>query len=233
MAVSTTQVTTPGASSVTAAAAERAAAEAKRAAKRAAAAERAAERDTPEARDAAKRAAAAAAAAERLGAALKSSAAAGVSVLVAEYGADVTPAAVRLAKRAADEAAGLSKSRGGNRAAVLAVLAAVGDALPTDAVCVAAARATLDAEAKRKRDRTAHKRALADILNDSAQPLDRRAAALETLSGMDATDEEAKRAAAARALEASLNRALAILGADVVERAAVDAVAQFRAAVAK
>jgi hypothetical protein len=147
----------------------------------------------------AKRAAAATVASERLKDALTAATSARVGVIVKRYGADATPAAVSLAKRAADELSGATKSRGGQRARVLAVLDAVpADVTPTDAVMVAAALAVLDHEATAARERRDRKRALADTINDSAAPLATRAAALDVLAGMDDADADAKRATVTR-----------------------------------
>ena len=117
----------------------------------------------------AKQHAAARRAAEQLADALDSVKHAGDNVIVARYGADIDLSAVRLAKRAADELAGNTKSRGGARADVLAVLDALTsvDAL-TDATFVAAARARLDANAADKRARRDRKQALAAQVNDKS-----------------------------------------------------------------
>lgn len=153
--------------------------------------------------------AAATAASEKLAASLKAADAARDGKLVRAYGADVTPAAVRLAKRAADELSGASKSRGGARANVLAVAEAVRAheaAEVSDKLFVAAAAARmaeLAAAAKERRDR---KRELADTVNDAGSSLAARSAALEVLAGMEDADARAK-------LDAKLKRfGAAIIG---------------------
>lgn len=171
------------------------------------------------------RAAAAASAAERLADALTTASAARVGVIVKRYGADATPAAVTLAKRAADEMSGATKSRGGQRARVLAVLDAVpADVTPTDAVMVAAALAVLDREATAARERRERKRALADAVNDASASIQSRAAALDVLASMDAADADAKRDAVRRriadVLAASVSAGIA---ADDVARMLADA----------
>lgn len=144
----------------------------------------------------AKRAAAAAAAAEALAATLAASNTARDTVIVKHYGDGVTPAAVRLAKRAADELSGAAKSRGGARADVLAVLDTLAGVDTLDArafTLAAAARLAVNAaDVKSRRDR---KRTLADQRNDASLPIEARHNALEVLAGMDDEDNKVKRAA--------------------------------------
>jgi hypothetical protein len=164
------------------------------------------------------RAAAAVIASERLSEALTGAKGASDAVIVARYGADVDSVAVRLAKRAADELSGATKSRGGMRADVLAVLDTLAnvDAL-TDSAFVASARARLDANAADKRARRERKQGLADILNDSSATMESRAGALSALVGMDDADLAAKRAKVAERLNSALvaARAAGIGEADV------------------
>lgn len=158
------------------------------------------------------RAAAAVLASEVMASALLTAKGAAEAAMVKHFGADITSAAVRLAKRAADELAGTTKSRGGARADVLAVLATVegiDDDTLTAKVFVAAARARLDANAAYKRDRASQKSALAKVVNDSSASLDERAAALGQLDGMETADNDAKRYEAVKSLSASLDRAIA------------------------
>lgn len=134
-------------------------------------------------------------ASEKLAGVIQSAGAASGAAYVTAYGADVTPASVKLAKRAADELAGLNKSKGGARADVLAVLATLADypaAKVTPDVFVAAARARMDANAADVKARRERKRELADTMNASHATISQRAAALEVLSGMDAADADAK-----------------------------------------
>lgn len=147
------------------------------------------------------RAALAVLAVESFTATIKSASLAGLTVYTSTYGADVKPAAVKLALRAAREASGEeSKSKGGARADVIAVLATV-DTAPvfgTDAaprVYLAAATARLAELAAAKRARTARKSALADTVNSAAASAEQRHAALDVLTGMDDADKGAKRAA--------------------------------------
>ncbi len=145
------------------------------------------------------RAAAASDAATKLAATLAASVTARDAVIVKNYGDGVTPAAIRLAKRAADELSGANKSRGGARADVLAVLDTLAgvDTLDARAFALAAA-ARLAANAADQAARRERKRALADQHNDSNLPLATRAAALEVLAGMDDEDNQAKSAAVTR-----------------------------------
>lgn len=134
-------------------------------------------------------------ASEKLAGVIQSAGAASGAAYATAYGADVTPASVKLAKRAADELAGLSKSKGGARADVLAVLATLADRPArevTPAAFVAAARVRMDENARAVKDRRDRKRALADTVNDSAATISQRAAALDVLAGMDAADSDAK-----------------------------------------
>lgn len=141
-------------------------------------------------------AAAAVLASERLAEALAAATSAGNAVLIKRYGADIDPAAVKLAKRAADEMSGGTKSRGGARADVLAVLATLADVdTITDRTFVAAARARLDELAADKRARTEHKKELAAKVNDKSATIESRTGALEVLAGMDAADSAVKSAA--------------------------------------
>ena len=156
----------------------------------------------------ASRAAAAVLASEVMASALLTAKGAAEAAMVKHFGADVTSAAVRLAKRAADELAGTTKSRGGARADVLAVLATVEgieDDTLTAKVFVAAARARLDANAAYKRDRASQKSALAKVVNDSSASLDERAAALGQLDGMETQDGLAKDAALVNRLDSVLD----------------------------
>lgn len=132
---------------------------------------------------------------ERLTDALTAASNAGNAVLVARYGADIDPAAVKLAKSAAVELSGGTKSRGGARANVLAVIDALAgiDTL-TDKVFVAAARTRLDQLAADKRARTDRKKELAAKVNDQSAPLSARTGALEALAGMDQADSAVKSA---------------------------------------
>lgn len=172
-----------------------------------------------------KRAAAATVASEKLAEALAAATSARNGVIVKRYGADVTPAAVSLAKRAADEMSGAAKSRGGARARVLAVVAAISDDIDvTDATVVAAALSVLADEARAAKERRDRKRTLADAVNDASSSLTARAAALDVLAGMDEADADAKRATVrkrvAEVLAASVTAGLA---ADDVARMLADA----------
>jgi hypothetical protein len=172
-----------------------------------------------------KRAAAATVASEKLAAALAAAKGARDGVIVKRYGADVTPAAVALAKRAADEMSGASKSRGGARARVLAVVAGIADdVVVTDAVVVAAALSVLAAHAKSEQERRDRKRALTDAVNDASSSLTARAAALDVLAGMDDADADAKRATVRRRVADVLAASVAAgLAADDVARMLADA----------
>lgn len=170
-----------------------------------------------------KRAAAATVASEKLAAALTAAKGARDGVIVKRYGSDVTPAAVTLAKRAADEISGASKSRGGARARVLAVVAAIADDIDvTDAVMVAAALGVLAADAADAQARRDRKRALADAVNDASSSLSARSAALDVLAGMDDADADAKRANVRR-------RVADVLAASVTAGIAADDVARMLA----
>lgn len=156
------------------------------------------------------RAAAATDAATKLAATLTASITARDAIIIKHYGDGVTPAAVRLAKRAADELSGARKSRGGARADVLAVLETLTgvDTLDARAFALAAA-ARLAANAADVKSRRERKRALADQHNDSSLPLATRAAALEVLAGMDDEDNKAKGAAVTRRVADALAAAVA------------------------
>jgi hypothetical protein len=154
------------------------------------------------------RAAAATLASERITATLTASKSAAGNVIVKTWGADTTPAALRLAKRAADEISGASKSRGGARADVLAVVNMVeGDAF-TPAAVVAAALARLADNAKAVADRRARKQGLADAVNDGSLGIRARQSALSVLAGMDDADADAKRLAAGKRLADALAAAV-------------------------
>lgn len=153
---------------------------------------------------------AATAASERLSHTLDAAKGAGNAVIVSAYGADIDMAAVRLAKRAADELAGSAKSRGGARADVLAVVAyAVKAKAYGELVFVAGARVRLDANAAAAKARLDTKRALAAKVNDNTATLDERAAALGVLVGMDDADAAAKHLAAGKSLSDAIDRAKA------------------------
>lgn len=153
---------------------------------------------TPEGVPAA-RAAAATDAATKLAATLAASVTARDAIITKHYGDGVTPAAIRLARRAADELSGASKSRGGARADVLAVLDTLAGVDKLDARAFAlAAAARLAANAADVKSRRDRKRALTDTINDAAASLVTRAAALDVLAGMDDADADAKRAAVTR-----------------------------------
>jgi len=161
-------------------------------------------------------AAAATKASEAIAATLAAAGNASAAAITAAYGADVTPAAVRLAKRAADELSGAAKSRGGARADVLAVRDAIADTLSTqsgvkltDALLVAAASNRLAALAAAKRERTERKQQLAATLKDSGATLAARTAALEVLAGMDDADRDAAVLAATSRFDAALAAAVA------------------------
>lgn len=133
---------------------------------------------------------------ERLTDALTAASNAGNAVLVARYGADIDPAAVKLARSAALEMSGGTKSRGGARANVLAVIDALTDVDSlSDKVFVAAARTRLDQLAADKRARTERKKELAAKVNDQSASVTERTAALEVLAGMDSADAGVKSAA--------------------------------------
>lgn len=154
--------------------------------------------------------AAATLAVETLAAFVKSLDAQAVKSTAAAFDVDgATPAAVRLAHRAAREAAGLNaKSKGGARADVLAVLALVpADTLPTAPVLVAAAVNRMRAEAQRVADRRAEKKRLAEQATDAQSTAAARTAANETLAGMQAQDDAAAANALATRVLATLTAA--------------------------
>lgn len=151
-------------------------------------------------------------AAERLADCLAGVTAAGNASIVALYGADIDLAAIRLAKRAADDLAGGTKARGEARQDVIAVIDILtrDNAPVTDRILVAAARVRLDANKAAKKARRDMKQGQADILNDKTKSMEQRSNALGTLAAMDDAD------AAARSIKltASLKRALAACVAD-------------------
>ena len=175
----------------------------------------------------ASRAAAAVLAGERLGDCLTAAKGASAALIVTRYGADIDVTAIRLAKRAADELSGKTKSRGGARADVLGVLHALEatDTL-TDLVFVAAARTQLDAAAADRRRRNEQKKDLANKVNDKSATLAQRTAALEVLTGMDDADAKVKADSAIRRLND------AIMAAQVGGLSEVDALEMVHAAYA-
>lgn len=104
--------------------------------------------------------------------------------------------AVKLAKSVADDISGASKSKGGARANVLAVLDALGDDMPTAALLVTLSRARLDALALAARAATKAKseaRASAkSVLNDRGAAKSDRIAALELMTEIDGESDRAK-----------------------------------------
>lgn len=148
-------------------------------------------------------------ASERLSDVLNRAKVAGTAVIVGQYGADIDLAAVRLAKRAADELSGSAKSRGGARANVLAVVDyATAAPIVSDTVLVAGARARLDANAAYAKARREDKAALAAKVNDHTASFDERVAAMSVLVGMDDADADAKHAHALATLNAALASAV-------------------------
>lgn len=140
---------------------------------------------------------AAAAAAKTLGDATAAGAAAAAKTLADTLGAVATPAAVKLAKRAADEMSGATKSRGGARADVLAVLRAVAAvAKPTAAAFVKVAAARLEENRLAKIRERETRAALAKTANDKHATEGERAAAFGELVEYDARDGAARDAAA-------------------------------------
>jgi hypothetical protein len=148
--------------------------------------------------------------------------------LAAKHGAGVTPAAVRLAKRAADVYSDddkREKLRGGARADVLAVLAKLSDT-PGDIAdgdrysarsfaLAAAARLASNSAAAAARQKT--KRALAKQVNDAKSSPAARSNALDVLAGMDGADNDAKRAAVTKRFGDVLEAALKLgIPADVL-----------------
>jgi len=119
-------------------------------------------------------------------------------------GADAKPAAVRLAKRAADEAAGLAKSRGGARADALAVLAALDGKPLTARTLVAAATNRLAQNAAAAKSRNDAKRAAAAVTRDATATLAERQDALAVVAAMDAEDANAKRVRLTNAVSSAL-----------------------------
>lgn len=141
---------------------------------------------------------------ETLTATIASATLAGSQVIVSAYGADVKLSVVRLALATARELTG-SKSRGQQRANVLAVLATLGDVSPTDRAVVAAAQSALAERQARDAARTARKSELAAVTRDSHASAAARMGAMETLVGMDNADALAKRHAAGQRLSAAID----------------------------
>lgn len=169
-------------------------------------------------------AAAARVAAERIADALAAASNAAAASIAERYGADVKRGALTIAQRVAWTLAGDARApqQGEARASVLRTLTILEEqgitgADITDATLIAAAQAATARESARKRERTAQKRALADILKKSdILPEHVVAGANDTLAAMDAADAVESIARASRAFERALASALAALGPAVV-----------------